>query len=159
MQDSLNPLTVIEAVAHFNDWTFSKLCDNEAVVVIPTSNFTYEVHFIWQQEAAYLHIISFSDLEIKGKPTADFLHLLMLANQKMWVGSFNVLENNIVAYRHVLHLKEMGYNDLESLIDEVIVIAVEESESYFPGFMQVLQEGNLSSADLNLLSLEVEGCA
>jgi hypothetical protein len=59
----------------------------------------------------------------------------------------------------MLHLKEWGYNDFESLIDEAVSIAVEESESFFPGFEKVLLNGTLSTEDLNLLSLGVEGSA
>lgn len=159
MQDALNPLTVIEAVADYNDWQCSWLSEAEVVVMVPATSIIYEIHFIWQKETNYLHLICFNDLEIADHSNLDFLRLLMLANQKLWIGSFGVLENNIVAYRHLLHLKEWGYNDFESLIDEVIGIALDESESFFPSFEKVLQNGPLSSAELNLLSLGVEGSA
>lgn len=159
MKDALNPLTVIEAVADYNDWHFSSLSDAEVVVVVPGTSLNYEIHFIWQKETGYLHLICFNDLEVVDHSNLDFLRLLMLTNQKLWIGSFGVLENNIVAYRHLLHLKEWGYNDFESLIDEVIGIAIDESESFFPSFEKVLQNGTLSSAELNLLSLGVEGSA
>ena len=159
MQDALNPLIVIEAVADFNDWQCSKLSETEIVIIIPGASLTYEIHFIWQKETNYLHLICFSDLEFTDHSNFDFLRLLMLANQKLWIGSFGILENNIVAYRHLLHLKEWGYNDFESLIDEVIAVAMDESESFFPSFEKVLQNGSLSSEELNLLSLGVEGSA
>ena len=159
MQDALNPLTVIEAVADYNDWQCSFLSDTEVVVIVTSISISYEIHFIWQKEMHHLHLICFTDLEIEGNPNLDFLRLLMLANQKLWIGSFGVLENNIVAYRHVLHLKERGYNDFESLLDEVIGIALDESESFFPGFEKVLQNETLSSDDVNLLSLGIEGRA
>lgn len=159
MEKALKPLTVIEAVADYNDWECSLLSDTEVAVVISGLTISYEVHFIWQKETNHLHLICFSDLEAPANPSVDFLRLLMLVNQKLWVGSFSVLENNILAYRHVLHLKGLGYNDFESLIDEVVGIALDESESYFPGFEKVLQNGNLSFDDLNLLSAGVEGSA
>lgn len=160
MENTLkNPLMVIEAVADYNEWEYSQLSDTEVAVVISGLPISYEIHFIWQKEINHLHLICFSDLEVPKNISADFLHLLMLVNQKIWVGSFGVLENNIVAYRHVLHLKGLGYNDFESLVDEVVGIALDESESFFPGFEKVLQNGSLSSEDLNLLSAGVEGSA
>lgn len=159
MENALNPLTVIEAVADYNDWEHSLLSDTEAAIVISGLSISYEIHFIWQKETSHLHLICFSDLEAPTNPTIDFLRLLMLVNQKLWVGAFSVLENNIVAYRHVLHLKGLGYNDFETLIDEVVGIALDESESFFPGFEKVLQNGSLSSDDLDLLSAGVEGSA
>lgn len=159
MQDALNPLTVIEAVGDYNDWQCSWLSESEVVLMVPGTSLVYEIHFIWQKETNYLHLICFSDLEISDHSNLDFLRLLMLANQKLWIGSFGVLENNIVAYRHMLHLKEWGYNDFESLIDDVIGIAIDESESFFPSFEKVLQNEPLSSAELDLLSSGVEGSA
>lgn len=154
-----NPLTVIEAVADYNDWECSLLSDTEVAVVISGLSISYEIHFIWQKETNHLHLICFSDFEAPKSADSDFLHLLMLVNQKIWVGSFSVLENYIIAYRHVVHLNGLGSNDFESLIDEVVGIALDESESYFPAFEKVLQNGSLSSDDLNLLSAGVEGSA
>ncbi|WP_032112342.1 YbjN domain-containing protein [Candidatus Paracaedibacter symbiosus] len=159
MQDALNPLMIIEAVADYNDWECNWLSDTEVAIVIPSLSISYEVHFIWEKEGGHLHLICFSNLEAEKNSSVDFLRLLMLANQKLWIGSFSVLENNIIAYRHVLHIKGVGANDFEALVDEAISIAIEESDSFFPGFEKVLQHGNLSSDDLDLLSLGVEGSA
>lgn len=160
MENTLkNPLTVIEAVADYNDWECSRLSDTEVAVVVSGLSVAYEIHFIWQKEIDHLHLICCSDLEIPANVGIDFLRLLMLVNQKVWVGAFGVLENNIVAYRHVVHLKGLRYNDFEFLVDEVMGIALDESESFFPGFEKVLQNGNLSFEDLNLLSVGVEGSA
>ena len=160
MENTLkNPLTVIEAIADYNDWDYTQLSNTEVAVLISEVSPSHEIHFIWQQEISYLHLICLSDLEVPKNMSHDFLHLLMLVNQKIWVGSFSVLENNIVAYRHLLHLKGLAYNDFESLLNEVISIALDESESFFPGFEKVLQNGSLSFEDLNLLSVGVEGSA
>lgn len=161
MKDSFNPLTVIETISHFNDWSYALLCETEAVVIVPVEKREYEIHFIWQQETSYLHLICLSEVELQDKePSLSFLHFLMMANQKIWVGSLSLLENNIVAYRHVLHLKETSYSDLESLVDEIMAIAVETSETYMPGLQQTLKaENTFSAAEIDLLSLDVEGCA
>lgn len=159
MQDTLNPLTAIEAVADYHEWECSLLSETEIAIIIPAGNISYEIHFIWQQEMQHLYLVCFTDLEVEDSHSLDFLHLLMLTNQKLWIGSFGVLENNMLAYRHMLHLKEWGYNDFESLIDEAVSIAIEESESFFPGFEKVLLSETMSTEDLNLLSLGVEGSA
>lgn len=159
MQNALNPLAIIEVVADYNDWECNRLSDTELAIIIPQPSASYEIHFIWHQEMGHLHLICLSDLELGSNGNTDLLRLLMLVNQKIWIGSFCVLDNNVIAYRHVLHLTGLGASDFELVLDEVVSIAVEESESFFPVFEKVMHHGGISPDDLDLLSAGVEGSA
>lgn len=159
MQDILPPLLVVENLAEINEWHCNWLSDDEVAVIIPGYSQLYEIHFVWQEDLHCLHLVCFSELEVNEKVSYDFLKLLMLANQKVNIGTFTVLENNILAYRHVLHVSLENLGELDFLLQEVLAIAIEESDSFFPGFEKILENGTLSQDDLALLSLEVEGSA
>ena len=42
MQDTLNPLTAIEAVAEYHDWECSLLSETEIVIIIPDGTMSTE---------------------------------------------------------------------------------------------------------------------
>ena len=82
-----------------------------------------------------------------------------LINEKLWIGHFDITNNNgIPAYRHTVF--SSSNNDLlHKKLEDLLDIGIYECEKYYPSFQQVLFEEISPKEALKLSNFEVIGRA
>lgn len=154
----MNLLNEIEGAIGDLGWDASWVEDNEIVALVPGKWCDYQMHFIWQESIGALYIVCCPDVRFDEPYSIDLLRFVIGANQRLWMGHFDLLEDGSINYRHVIHLYDLDVDCL-GIIKEVSFVMFSEFELFYPGFEQLKGNFALSTKDIDLLSLETRGKA
>lgn len=139
-------------------WEVSRPDENELITIVPGQWCHYKLHYIWQESINALYIIYSVDISFDVHNNLGLLNFIIAANQRLWVGHFDLREDGGINYRHVLHLYNLddGYSQV---IKEVTFIMFSEFELFYPGFSKLEHDKVMTVRDIELLSLETRGNA
>ena len=83
--------------------------------------------------------------------------LLALLNEKMWLGHFDLSsDDGTPMFRHTLLLRGAGQVSVEQM-EDLVEIALHESERFFPAFQFVIWGGKSAEDAVNCSLLDVAG--
>src|SRR5262249_15320727 len=103
---SRNPLDLAEQLVQDRDWLFDRPMDEELVAEVQSNWCNYRIWFTWQPE---LNAVIFScayDNKIPEKQRAKIYPLLASVNEKMWLGHFDLgQDDGLIMFRHALLLR------------------------------------------------------
>ena len=141
-----NPLDIAELVFLERDWSFDRASDGELIAETAGSWCKYNVWFTWQEDCGGLTL----SCSIESKfPTAMMFKvhsLLALANEKIWLGHFDICTDECtIVFRHSM-LHKGGAGTTAEHLQEVLDIAVAECERFYPAFQSVIW-GDKSPSD------------
>ncbi len=136
-----NPIDLVEEIVSANDWAHDRASEEELVVEISGRWCDYRLYFVWQEEISAMHFSCGFDMKVaKGRRAAVF-ELLALANEKLWLGHFDLsAEDNSPAFRHAVLLRGVGAASAEQ-VEDLVDIALSECERFYPAFQLVLWGG------------------
>ncbi|AIK95756.1 YbjN domain-containing protein [Candidatus Odyssella acanthamoebae] len=154
----MNLLVDIENLIADFGWESDWIDDSELVAVANGKWCDYQIHFIWQKAIGALYIVFFADLQFEEPYSIDLLRFIIAANQRMWMGHFDLLEDGAINYRHVIHLYSTDEECAEK-IKEISFVMFSEFDLFYPGFQKLQHNIPLSQSDIDLLSLEIRGKA
>ena len=136
-----NPIDLVEEIAVANDWAHDRAGDEELVVEIAGRWCDYRLYFVWQEEIGALHFSCAIDMKVTQGRRGAVYELLALANEKLWLGHFDVsAEDRVPVFRHALLLRGVAMASAEQ-VEDLIVIALAECERFYPAFQLVLSSG------------------
>lgn len=152
-----NPLDLVEKLAVANDWPFHRQSDEELACEISGQWCHYKMWFAWYPEMGVLHLSCAMDMKIPPKKTAGIWQLLALANEKLWLGHFEVWsEEGLPVFRHSSLFRESSGASVP-LLEDLVEIAVNECERFYPAFQFVIWGGKDPQEALLAALLETEG--
>ena len=156
---SLNPIDVVEDVIHAKKWNFSRSAEHELVAEIKSQWSLYRLYFSWSEDIGAISLTITFDLRFPRKKFKEAYQLLGLINEKLWIGHFDITNNNgIPAYRHTV--LSLSYNEqLHKKLEDLVDIGIYECEKYYPSFHQVLFENITPEESLKFNSFEFIGRA
>lgn len=136
-----NPLDMVETVIMDRDWVFDRPDDGELLAEAAGHWCKYQMWFKWEEDYGGLTLTSTLDAKFP-KPLTQKVHtLLALANEKLWLGHFETSSEELsVSFRHALLLKH-GASVSTKQLQDLIDIALEESERLYPAFQSVVWGG------------------
>jgi hypothetical protein len=135
-----NPIDLVEEIVVANDWAHDRASEEELVVEITGRWCDYRLYFVWQEEISALHFSCGFDMKVpKGRRTAIY-ELLALANEKLWLGHFDLGEDNSPAFRHAILLRGVLGASAEQ-VEDLVDIALSECERFYPAFQLVVWGG------------------
>src|SRR5215467_16315479 len=136
-----NPIDLVEEFVIAHDWAHDRASEEELVVEISGRWCDYRLYFVWQEEISALHFSCGFDMKVsKGRRGAVY-ELLALANEKLWLGHFDLsAEERVPVFRHTLLLRGVAMASAEQ-VEDLIVIALAECERFYPAFQLVLSSG------------------
>ena len=140
-ESAYNPLDLAEMVIMDRDWVFDRPAEGELIAEVAGAWCKYNMWFNWQEDSGGLTLSC--ALESKfPKPMLTKIHsLIALANEKMWLGHFDISpEDSTVVFRHSLLLRDGAGTTAEHL-QELLDIAIEECERFYPAFQSVVWGG------------------
>lgn len=160
---SPNPLDVLEQIASANDWAFDRRSDSEMAAEAPGKWCDYGLYFSWSHEISAMHFTCAFDLKVPGdmkmpgRARPALYELLALANEKLWIGHFGLdPDDGTLLFRHAMLLRGAQGASIESL-EDLVDIAITESERFFPAFQFVLWGGKTPTEALAAAMLECAG--
>jgi hypothetical protein len=136
-----NPIDLVEEIVIANDWAHDRASDEELVVEISGRWCDYRLYFVWQEEISAMHFSCGFDMKVPKGRRAAVYELLALANEKLWLGHFDIsAEDNSPAFRHAVLLRGVLGASTEQ-VEDLVDIALSECERFYPAFQLVVWGG------------------
>ncbi|MFW5680746.1 MAG: YbjN domain-containing protein [Pseudomonadota bacterium] len=152
-----NPLDIVERIAIANDWSYDRQADDELAAELPGQWCHYRLWFSWQADMGILHLACALDIKVAPAKRLGFYHLLGLANEKLWLGHFDLWsEENVPVFRHAILVRDAAAVGVETL-EDLTELALGECERFFPAFQFHLRGGKAPVEALAAAMLETEG--
>lgn len=154
-----NPLDIIEEIVVANEWLFERNNSDELIVELSGRWCHYRLFFVWQREISALQFSCQFDLKVPPTRKAVVHELLAVMNGKMWLGHFEICpDDNTPMFRHTLLMRGARAGAVETL-EDMVEIALTESERFYPAFQFVIWGGKQPAEALNSAMIETVGCA
>jgi hypothetical protein len=152
-----HPLDVVEQFAVANEWSFQRQGEDELAAEVDGHWCHYRLWFCWHADVGVMHLSCALDMKVPAKKRDHLYILLGLANEKLWLGHFDLWsEENVIVFRHALLLRE-GHVLSGELLQDVVEIATNECERFYPAFQFTLWGGKAPREALTAALLETEG--
>jgi len=136
-----NPIDLVEEIVSANDWAHDRASEEELVVEISGRWCEYRLYFVWQEEICAMHFSCGFDMKVPKGRRAAVYELLALANEKLWLGHFDLsAEDNSPAFRHAILLRGVMAATVEQ-VEDLVDIALSECERFYPAFQLVVWGG------------------
>ena len=117
----------------------------------------YRLYFVWQEEISAMHFSCGFDMKVPKNRRAPIYELLALANEKLWLGHFDIsAEDNSPAFRHAVLLRGVLGASVEQ-VEDLVDIAVSECERFYPAFQLVVWGGKSASQALTAAMIDPVG--
>ena len=137
--NSTNPIDLLEELVSANEWRFDRTNDGEMVVEIGGNWCEYRMYFSWQEDLAAVYFSCLFDVRIP-----------------LWLGHFDLCSDELVPmFRHTMLMR--GGNTAIEPLEDLVDIALNECERFFPAFQFVLWGGKPPREALDAAMLETVG--
>lgn len=152
-----NPLDVVEAFVDANEWASERTGDDELTVGVSGKWCDFHLWISWREEIGALHFACVFDTRIAEERHKDLHPLLVLVNEKLTIGHFDLWrEESLLLFRHALLLGRGGEIDVEQ-IEALFEIAFSECERFFPAVQFVLWGGKSADEAAEAAMLDCAG--
>ena len=140
-----------------NDWPFHRQSDDELAAEISGQWCHYKLWFAWHPELGVMHLSCALDMKVPVKKRTPVYALLAMANEKLWLGHFDLwADEGLPVFRHAVLFRE-GIGANAELIEDLVDIAVSECERFYPAFQFVIWGGKDAAEAITAALLETEG--
>ena len=152
-----NPVDLIEETIVSEDWSYHRLSHDEIIFEIPGRWGDYRFQFVWQEEVRVLQFYCIFDMRVQPKNLSAVHELLALVNERLPLGHFEISPDEAMpTYRYSLLL--LSINTLTTdYLEELINIALVESERFYPAFQFVILGGKSAKEAASVAMLETLG--
>jgi len=136
-----NPVDVAELALMDRDVPFDRLDDGQLLAEVKGMWGTYRVWLNWQEENSGLTIGSSLEVKMPTGSLSRIHELFALVNEKLWLGHFEFSsEDHTISFRHTQLIRTSIGTDQQQLQD-LIDIAVQECDRFYPAFQAVAWGG------------------
>lgn len=134
-----NPIDMVEEIVLSEDWSVERRGDYEVAVTRTAKDGCFDMFFTWLREFNCLQVSCLLDVYIKKNEQPLVFEALAKINEQLWSGHFSFwADEEFIVYRNSLLLDKDGTAD-ETMLSEMISLAVEESERMCPIFRFILE--------------------
>ena len=133
-----NPLENVEHVLGVNGWPYERMSDEEISATVKGKWCEYFLRFYWQEEGQILQLACILDLTVPEDRKQEVYETLSILNERMWLGHFEIWDDdNVIMFRHA-SLAEEGAEGISSSNSSMLMeIALTECERFYPVFQFV----------------------
>lgn len=136
-----NPLDMAEQLIMDKDWAFDRSGEEELVAEVNGVWCNYRMWLNWHEEMNALVLTCALDTKLPKHLRPRLYPLLAKANERMWVGHFNMLpDDGVVVFQHS-HLMHAETSQAPEPIDQLLDIALQECERFYPAVQAVVWGG------------------
>lgn len=154
-----NPLDIAETIITNREWAFDRPIEDELVAEVNSKWCNLRIWFTWQPELEAVMFSCSYDIKIPSSHYAQIFPLILMINERMWIGHFDLCtEDGSVTFRQSMLLrgtKSIPQAQLEELLD----IALDECERFYPAFQSVLWAGQAPKDAIKFAMFDTFGMA
>jgi hypothetical protein len=134
----LNPLDLVEEIITANEWTFERTSAEELIVEVAGRWCDYNIFFAWCRETNALQFCAACELRIPSARRAAVRDLVLLINDKLWLGHFGISgDDYMLTFRHTVLLRGTPGATTEQ-VEDMLDIALSECDRYYPAYQFVM---------------------
>ncbi len=153
----INPLDMAEQILIERDWVFDRPADEELITEVPGVWCNYRIWFNWQEDLRAVMFSCALDTKLPEAMHHKIYPLLAAANEKLWLGHFDLCSNDgIITFRHALLMAE-GQSLSSGQLDELLDIALQECERFYPAFQSVVWANRPAKEAMSMAIFETVG--
>lgn len=139
--DGSHPIDLVERVVHAHQWTFERLGEDELAAEAAGRWCDYRLFFAWHHEATAMHFSLALDMRVPLAKRGPVSALLALINEKLWLGHFDMWsDDGLPMFRYAILLCGLPGPSPQQ-IEELLAIAMGESDRFYPAFQFVIWGG------------------
>jgi hypothetical protein len=136
-----NALDVVEHLVSENEWPFERQGEDELVCGVAGHWAEYQMWFSRRAEGGALQLSCAFDLRAPSARRGDLHSLIIMINEKLWLGHFDMWEDDgLIVYRHTMLLPE-AQPPVMRLVEQVVETALSECERFYPAFQFAIWGG------------------
>jgi hypothetical protein len=151
-----NPLDVIEQMIAVREWPYDRETDTELTLFSggKWTDFRLGVNYLTDCNAIQLTLMF--EARVPDHRQNEMFHLLALANGRNWLGHFDWWqEERAVMFRYGVPMREAELSMAQA--EDMIDLALEACEMFFPALQYVLWSGMTASEAVNACMMETMG--
>jgi hypothetical protein len=153
----VHPMDMVERTLSLYEWQSDRGCDTEIAAQAPGKWSDYSLFFKWSDNAEAMQLTCAFDMRINDQQRQAVHELLVLANERMWLGHFTLwLDEGQPMFRHALPLRGADAPTLGQ-VQDMIETAVYECERFYPAFQYVIWGGRSAKDAIEMALLETVG--
>lgn len=155
---SINPVDLVEHIAHGQDWAFERASDDELTLNVAGTWTDYHVSLNWRDDLETLHLACAFDCKVPEARLTEVYKLIARINEQLWIGHFDLWANEgLLMFRHGLLLN--GSIATAQQCETILQSALDACERYYQAFQFVVWAGKDSKEALASIMFETEGRA
>ncbi|OYW50126.1 MAG: hypothetical protein B7Y84_17405 [Azorhizobium sp. 32-67-21] len=152
-----NPVDLVERLAAVHDWSFERSDEDEITLSLNSRWTDCHVSFQWMDEIEALHVACAFDFKVPDSRRVEVLKLLSRINEQMWLGHFDLWEQEgVIMFRHALVLAG-GATASDRQCEAILDAAMDAVERYYPAFQFVVWAGKTASEAMETALFETVG--
>ncbi len=152
-----NPIDTIEQIATANDWSYERSTDDEIVIDVSGHWTEFRLFFSWLHDISAMHFACAFELSVPDNRRAAVHELLARINEGLAIGHFDLwADRGLPVFRAALLLRGSGGATVEQL-EDLVDIALTESERFYPAFQYVTWGGKTPSEAVDAALFETVG--
>lgn len=137
----LHPLDEAEEWLHQHDMPHDRPAEDELIADIAGQWCNLALWYRWEEPLGVFVFSCALDVKVSAPQRAKTHELLIAMNQKMWLGHFDLIEEDgTVLFRYSLLLRE-GEPVAPDMLDNLLEIATTECNRLYPALQSVLWGG------------------
>ena len=139
------------------EWPHHRQSEDELAAEIEGQWCHYRLWFAWHADMGVMHVSCALDMKVPRKKRQGLFHLIAVANEKLWLGHFELWpEQQLPVFRHSC-LFRAGSVASSGLVEDLVEIAVSECDRFYPAFQFFIWGGHEPEAAITAALLETEG--
>lgn len=157
-QESTNPLDNVEEVMTMNNWSYSRMSDDELMVQVTGKHCDYRLFFIWQEDLNAMQFCCQYDMSVKAANMHNAGKVLMHVNENLWMGHFDIpSETKTPSFRHTSLMRGVNSNDQTSQIEDLLEISFAQCERFYSMFHFLCHSEIANDQMISLALMETSG--
>jgi hypothetical protein len=136
--ENIDPLSIATQIADESLWDWERLSPDEVVIDVPGHWGEYRFHLCWQPESHLFYLACFLDVKVPQSLPLGLYELLTLVNRRLWMGHFDLVEDQWIVFRYSLPLQSGESDVVMSRVEELMDTILGECETFYPVFGTLL---------------------
>jgi hypothetical protein len=153
----IDPLDIVEVVLEAANWPFERDEEGTLQVVAETRWGDMGALFAYRPEPSALHFSLTLDVKAMAAKRSAIAELVMLANERLWVGHFDFWsDDGVIIYRYTFPME--GRDEVtQGEIRAVIAAAVSAADRFMPAFNFLVWAGKSPREAIDAVMFETHG--
>jgi len=151
-----SPIDELEDLVVSQDLPYLRFGKDEMMIRYPDSWENFQSFWTWDKEMDTLDVAASSLLKFKDQDRPAIYELLSEINNRLWIGHFDLTDENSPTYRHTLMLRGLKGSTAE-VVEDLFAIVLAEYQRFFPAFHYVAKGKKSPIEALGLALIETEG--